>query len=98
MAKVVWTAEAERWLLRIHDYIASDKPAAAFEVVESLYRRAEILAQFPDIGHAYKTASGRMVRILLWNHYRIVYVRQSPDEVRILGVFHGAMDLKHYVP
>jgi len=27
-----------------------------------------------------------------------VYVRLPPDEVRILGVFHGAMDLKQYVP
>ena len=98
MAKVVWTAEAERWLLRIHDYIAADKPAAAFEVVESLYRRAEILTEFPDIGHTYTTPSGRPVRILLWSHYRIVYVRLPPDEVRILGVFHGAMDLKQYVP
>ena len=98
MAKVVWTAEAERWLLRIHDYIAADKPAAAFEVVESLYRRAEILTEFPDIGHTYTTPSGRPVRILLWSHYRIVYVRHPPDEVRILGVFHGAMDLKQYVP
>ena len=98
MAKVVWTAEAERWLLRIHDYIAIDKPAAAFEVVESLYRRAEILAEFPDIGHTHTSPSGRKVRILLWGHYRIVYVRKPPDEVHILGVFHGAMDLKQYVP
>ncbi len=98
MAKVVWTSEAERWLLRIHDYIARDKPAAAFEVVESLYRRAEILTAFPDIGHEYTTPSGRKVRILLWSHYRIVYVRQPPDEIRIVGVFHGAMDLKQYVP
>ena len=49
MAKVVWTAEAQQWLRRIHDYIARDKPAAAFGVVESLYKRAEILAQFPEI-------------------------------------------------
>ena len=54
--------------------------------------------EFPDIGHTYTTPSGRTVRILLWSHYRIVYVRQPPDEVRILGVFHGAMDLKQYVP
>jgi toxin ParE1/3/4 len=98
LAKVVWTAEAERWLLRIHDYIATDKPAAAFEVVESLYRRAEILTEFPEIGYAYTSASGRQVRILLWGHYRIVYVRHPPDEVHILGVFHGAMDLKQHVP
>jgi len=36
LAKVVWTAEAEQWLRRIHDYIARDKPAAAFGIVESL--------------------------------------------------------------
>ena len=31
------TAEAEQWLRRIHDYIAYDKPAATFGIVESLY-------------------------------------------------------------
>ena len=97
MAKVVWTAEAEQWLRRIHDYIAADKSAAAFGVVESLYRRAEILADFPDVGHTYVSPSGREVRILLWAHYRIAYVRKA-DEVHILGVFHGAMDLKQYLP
>ena len=66
MAKLVWTAEAERWLRRIHDYIATDKPGAAFGVVESLYRRAEILTEFPDIGHAHTSPSGRQVRILVW--------------------------------
>lgn len=97
MAKVVWTSEAEQWLRRIHDYIAADKPAAAFAVVEALYRRAEILADFPEIGHTYASPSGRLVRILLWSHYRIVYVRKPLDEVHVLGVFHGAMDLKQYL-
>jgi toxin ParE1/3/4 len=68
LAKVVWTVEAEQRLRRIHDYIAPDKPAAAFGVIESLYRRAEILTQFPEIGHVHRTPSGREVRILLWGH------------------------------
>jgi toxin ParE1/3/4 len=96
VAKIVWTEEAERWLLKIHDYIAADRPAAAFQVVESIYRRAQILAQFPDIGHSYRTTSGRTTRILLWGHYRIVYVQPSADEIHIVGVFHGAMELKRY--
>jgi toxin ParE1/3/4 len=96
VAKTVWTEEAERWLLKIHDYIAADRPAAAFHVVESIYRRAQILAQFPDIGHSYRTSSGRTARILLWGHYRIVYVHPSADEVHIVGVSHGAMELKRY--
>jgi len=62
--KLTAQAEAEQWLRGIHDYIARDKPAAAFGVVESLYKRAEVLAQFP--GHAHTTPSGREVRILLW--------------------------------
>ena len=66
MAKVVWTQEAERWLLKIPDYVARDKPAAAFEVVQSIYRHTQVLEQFPEIGHAYKSASGRETRILLW--------------------------------
>lgn len=96
MAKVVWTAESERWLLKIHDYIAKDSPTAAFNVVKSLYARAQILAQFPALGHRYTSASGREARILLWGHYRIVYAQSLADEVVILGVFHGAMDLDQY--
>lgn len=97
MATVVWTAEAERWLRKIHDYIARDKPAAAFGVVESIYGRAQILADFPDLGHTHKSPSGRDVRILLWGHYRIVYLRRAEDELHILGVFHGAMELDQYL-
>jgi plasmid stabilization system protein ParE len=59
LAKVVWTAEAEHWLRRIHDYIARDKPAAAFGIVESLYKRAEILAQFPEIARPYDALGSR---------------------------------------
>lgn len=97
MATLVWTAEAESWLLKIHDYIARDSPAAAFRVVESIYHRAQILQQFPELGHRYQTPSGRDARILLWGHYRIVYIQKPPDEVHVVGVFHGAMDLKQYL-
>ena len=97
MAQVVWTEEADQWLLKIHDYIARDSPENAFKVVESVYRRAQILETFPELGHTHSTASGREVRILLWGHYRIVYHRPVPDEVRIIGVFHGAMNLQEYL-
>jgi toxin ParE1/3/4 len=97
LATVVWTAEAERWLLKIHDYIAMDKPGAAFNVVQSIYRRAQILAEFPQLGHSYTSVSGRQVRILLWGHYRIIYAQVPSGDVHILGVFHGAMEMDHYL-
>lgn len=97
MAEVVWTAEAERWLLKIHDYIAPKSPASAFKVVESIYARAQVLERFPDLGQRYESPSGRDVRILLWGHYKIAYLRPSAEEVHIIGVFHGAMDLDQYL-
>lgn len=97
MAKVVWTAEAERWLLKIHDYIARDSPLNAFNVVKAVYERAQILERFPLIGHSYRSSSGRDLRILLWGHYRIVYLVRPDGEVHIVGVFHGAMTLDRYL-
>jgi toxin ParE1/3/4 len=97
LAKVVWTQEAERWLLKIHDYIVLDSPVNAFNVVQSIYQRAQILREFPQLGQAYRSASGRELRILLWGHYRIVYRLVSDDELHIIGVFHGAMKLENYM-
>jgi toxin ParE1/3/4 len=97
LAKVVWTVEAERWLLKIHDYIALDSPVNAFNVVKSIYQRAQILERFPLVGHAYHSPSGRDLRILLWGHYRIVYLVRPDDEVHIVGVFHGAMRFGEYL-
>lgn len=39
MAEITWTAEAERWLKDIYDYIAQDNPEAAATVIEGIYQR-----------------------------------------------------------
>ena len=43
MAQINWTAEAERWLRDIHDYIAEDNPEAAARVAEGIYNRVRTL-------------------------------------------------------
>ena len=50
MAKVEWTAEAQDRLRQIHDTI---KPEAAFHLVEAIYRRVEVLREFPESGHRF---------------------------------------------
>jgi toxin ParE1/3/4 len=67
----------------------------AFNVVKSIYERAQILEDFPLAGQAYRSASNRELRTLLWGHYRIVYLVRPDDEVHIVGVFHGAMRLEN---
>jgi toxin ParE1/3/4 len=95
MAKITWTAEAERWLEDIFQYIAADNPEAAAQTVSGIYERAQVLANFPETGHRY-WASSRHVRILLYGHYRITYLIKADGNIDILGVFHGALDISKY--
>lgn len=97
MAKINWTVEAERWLKDIFDYIAEDNPRAATRTVEAIYLKTELLLNFPRIGYRYEQILDREVRILLFGHYRIAYLIKPNDEIDILGVFHGALDITRYL-
>lgn len=97
MAALRWTAEAERWLGRIFAYIAKDNPSAAARTVLAIYERTEILRQFPEMGYRYSTHSDRHIRILLFGHYRIAYLIKPDHHIDILGVFHSAMEIEHYL-
>jgi plasmid stabilization system protein ParE len=97
MAEIRWTEEAQTWLRDIFDYIADDNPSAAGNVVEGIYERAQVLREFPHIGYRYEFVHDREVRILLYGHYRIAYHLRSEDEIDILGVFHGALDIGRYL-
>lgn len=95
MATITWTAEAERWLEDIFEYIAGDNPVAAAETVQGIFDRAQSLASFPLLGQRY-APSDRHVRILLYGHYRIAYLVEDNGDVAVLGVFHGALDISRY--
>ncbi len=97
MGRVSWTHEAQSWLKDIHDYITGDNPTAAIGVVSGIYEKCQILARFPKMGHRYEGIPDREVRILLYGHYRIAYLVKDNDDVDILGVFHGALDIKKYL-
>lgn len=96
MARIRWTAEAQRWLRDIYDYIAQDNPAAAGKIVSGIYGKSQILRDFPQIGHKYRSEPEGDVRILLYGHYRIAYLIKD-EQIDILGVFHGALDIDRYL-
>ena len=98
MAKIRWTSEAQIWLKDIHDYIAEDDPSAAVRVVQGIYEKAQTLRQFPDIGYVYRLEREGEIRILLYGHYRIAYLRRKEkDIIDVLGVFYGALDIDRYI-
>jgi toxin ParE1/3/4 len=97
VGQVSWTAEAERWLSEIHDYIAEDNPAAAQRTVQGIYEKGLSLADFPERGYRHVNRSGKSLRILLYGHYRIAYSVGDDRDIVILGVFHGALDIERHL-
>ncbi len=97
MAAIRWTAEAELWLKDIYEYIGRDNPKAAAKVVEGIHEKAQLLKDFPKIGYSYRKGSSKNIRILLYGHYRIAYLIKPDNNIDIIGVFHGAMDIKRYL-
>lgn len=96
MAEINWTHEAEKWLKDIHDYITLDNPLAANRVILGIYNKAQILKKYPQIGHKYNYERNEDIRILLYGHYRIAYLIKQNDNIDILGIFHGALDIDKY--
>lgn len=97
MAKIRWTIEAEIWLREIFDYIAEDNPGAAANTIEDIYERAQTLISHPKIGYRYEAIQDREIRILLYGHYRIAYLIKPDDNIDILGIFHGALEITRYL-
>jgi len=97
LAQLNWTSEAESWLKDIYDYIAADNPEAAARTVDGIYERAQLLRDYPEVGYRYESESSRLIRILLYGHYRITYLIKPDGNIDILGVFHGALDIDRYL-
>jgi len=97
MAEIRWTEESAQWLQDIYEYISADNPDAAEKVISTIYEKAQVLLEHPEIGHKYQTVSGRQVRIILYGHYRITYLIKESDNVDFLGVFHGSLDIDRYL-
>lgn len=97
MAEIRWTAEAQRWLGEIYDFISKNNPAAAIRTVEAIYDKAQGLLEFPSIGYRYSHQSCKEIRILIYGHYRIAYTCVDGGDIHILGVFHQALDIERYL-
>jgi len=98
VAEIRWTNEAETWLKDIYDYVAQENPSAAVRVVEGIYKKAQLLKKYPEIGYKYRSESEGEIRILLYGHYRIAYLLATNKPIDILGVFHGALEIDRYLP
>jgi len=90
--KVHWTDTAESHLDSIYVYIAQDSPEYARRVVDRITRRSQQIGKFPSSGRRVPECNVDEIREIIEGSFRVIY-RIKSDQIDILAVIHGAMDL-----
>ena len=85
--KIIWTELAVEKLEEIADYIALDKPSAAFKWVELIQNSVNKLLKFPQVGREVPEILRADIRELVEGNYRIIY-RLETKRISILTIRH----------
>lgn len=94
--KVVVSPRADSDLENIVIYIARHNTDAAARVGYGLIARAELLAQFPEMGRVVPEFGQTNLREIVYRTYRIIYRIKSNDQlVEIVRFWHAARGLPH---
>ena len=91
--RVVWTETAWADLEQIVTYIAKDSSNYAAAFAREALKAARSLAQFSNRGREVPELADPDVREIFVRSYRLIY-DVAVDVVHILGIVHGARDLK----
>lgn len=75
----------------IYDYIARDNPRAAAQVLRSLDRSIQQLADQPKLGKVFRHRRHRL-RLLIHGDY-LVFYRERPGVIEIVRVIHGRRNI-----
>jgi toxin ParE1/3/4 len=89
--RVVFSPEAAGDLEAIADYIAADNPRRALSFIKEIRRRCQLLGRFPLSARRFPEL-GPNAHILPYRTHVILY-RNTPSEVSIERVLHGARDI-----
>ena len=87
--KIIFAPQALEQLEQIVRFIAQDDPTAAERFGNYLVDRAELLADFPELGTSYRKRTN--VRRVLCKPYFIYYhVRRDERVIEIMDYWHSA--------
>lgn len=88
MRAIRFLRSAERDIQTIGEFLGRETPGRADRAIEMLMRRAQILADFPDIGVAVDAGLRQMVFKDRWNTFVVRY-RATDEAILITRIWHG---------
>ena len=88
---LIWSPLAQGDLKEVIEYIKNDNPPAAEKFSKLLIERAELLDDFPEMGHVVSECDDPQIREIGFRNYRIVYrLTRAKTMVEIIRVWHAA--------
>ena len=96
MAEVIWTEPALQELDAIAEYIALDNPAAARDLVKTVFSKVERLETFPRSGRVPPELQDSVYREVVMPPCRIFY-REEDSRVFILHVMRDERQLRAFM-
>src|SRR5689334_2938158 len=94
--KVILAPSAGSDLEEIVSYVARHNPDAASRLGYALIARAELLAQFPELGRQVPEFARQDLRELIHRSYRIIYRLKQPEHlIEVVRFWHAARGLPH---
>jgi plasmid stabilization system protein ParE len=96
VAEIAWTNPALDQLEEIAEYIALDKPEAAYRLVKEIFSTVDRLEQFPDSGHLPAELPNSIYRELCVKPCRIFYRREG-GTVFIVHVMREERQLRQFL-
>jgi toxin ParE1/3/4 len=94
--RVTLSPSAESDLENIVSYIAQHNQEAAIRVGDALVSRAELLAQFPQMGRVVPEFSQLDLREVIYRSYRIIYrTNVATQMIEVVRFWHAARGLPH---
>jgi toxin ParE1/3/4 len=92
--RLIWAPAAIQDVEDISAYVERDSPRYAKIVVDTIFKAAERVEMFPNIGRVVPEREDPAIREVLAYQYRIIY-RLDDESVNIIAVVHGARDLQN---
>ena len=90
-ARIVYSGPARRDLDQIWDYIASDNPAAASELVARIVKKCQSYANQPELGEASNTLLPGCRQFSVGQY--VIYYRQVEAGIELIRVLHVARNV-----
>jgi toxin ParE1/3/4 len=92
MPQVHYSPSAAQDLVELSEFIARDKPVAAYDWVDQIESTCQVLAKNPNIGQARQSHGFGACRSFTLGNY-VIFFRGVEDGIEVIRIVRGERDL-----